>query len=89
MLQTFMLDDKRLEVEVKHMRDSLDMLDITRVGESWRRITPAGERRLELDAVATDGTEIRGVFRVICRRDDGALEIEPWSDLHEVGGKSK
>jgi len=89
MLHTLILNDKRLEVEVKYMRDSLDVLDITRVGELWRRITPTGERRLELDAVATDGTEIRGVFRVVCRRDDGALEIEPWSDVHEVGGKAK
>lgn len=88
-MQAIILDGKRWEVEVKHMRANSDTLDITRVGELWRRITPAGETRLELDAVATDGTEIRGVFRVISRREDGALEIEPWSDFHEVGGRSR
>jgi hypothetical protein len=89
MLQAFILNDKRLEVEIKQMQVDSNLLDITSVGELWRRITPVGETRLELDAVATDGTEIQGVFRIIRRREDGTIEIEPWSDLHQVGGKSK
>jgi hypothetical protein len=84
--QTIILKSEQLEVEAKRIRFERDILDVPRVGERWNRVEAPRGTRLELEGVCSDGTPIDGVFRLIRRRDDGALEVERWSDRDKVGG---
>jgi hypothetical protein len=84
--RTIILEGKRLDVKIEYSRWERDTLDIPRVGDTWNRFDMPRGVRLELEGVARDGTRVRGVFRVTRWREDGTLEIEPWSDRDKVGG---
>ncbi|MFW6116262.1 MAG: hypothetical protein ACOC6F_00910 [bacterium] len=83
---TITLNGECLDLEAKYVRYKKGTLEAPHVGELWSRREVARGTRMELDAVADDGTEIEGIFRVAERRDDGTIEVEPWSGLDEVGG---
>lgn len=86
---TVVLDGRRLDLDVRYSHYEKETLDVPRVGESWTRRRVARGTRMELKAVADDGTVVDGVFRIVGRRHDGTLEIEPWSGLDKVGGGRK
>jgi len=82
---SLIIHGKRLEVHVRSLHDSVALHDKTAIGKLAAEYVPAGPRRLDLEGVTPDGSEIVGAFRVTCTRTDGALEVEPWTDVLEVG----
>jgi len=87
MQQTFIIEGGQVEAEVKSLRISSHLLDVTPVGHRWRQWQPSEQTRVELDGMTPSGKEIRGVFRVVDRLEDGTMVLEPWSDPPTVGGK--
>ena len=83
---TVVLNGRLLDLDVKYAYYEKETLDVSRVGELFARRRVARGTRMELEAVANDGTVVDGFFRIVGRRHDGTLEIEPWSGLDRVGG---
>lgn len=89
MYLSLIIAGERVDVQVKRMQDSLRLHDVTPIGRQAAEYVPSGPRRLDLEGVTIDGRKIVGVFSVLRVRADGALEIEPWTDILEVGGDTQ
>lgn len=85
MKRTFIINGQRKELTINRVVFSRDLLDVTPIGNQCMEWTDSGENRIELSATAEDGSEIKGVFRILSQYEEGVLQIAPFSDFSEVG----
>ena len=85
MQRTFIISGEKVVINVKRMELGAKLLDVTAVGETWKRVSSTKEQSLRLHGITDDGTEIDGLFRILAEPEPGILEISPWTDHPAVG----
>jgi hypothetical protein len=70
MLETFIIDGSRVEIDVSYKIFTADLLEVTSFTDSWRNYIHSGRRFLKLQGKLIGEGEIKKVYQIIGTKAD-------------------
>jgi len=85
MKKEFLIDEKRIFVDVSEIRFDSELCDVTAVGNGWAEYTHTGLRRVKICGKTEDGAKIDKVFRYKGKSETDILILESLKEQPVVG----
>lgn len=80
MQQIFVIDGIRIELVVTYEHICAELVEATALSDIARSYISTGYRSMELEAVASNGEKVSGLFRILSRLEGDVLELESVRD---------